>query len=218
VTSTLQQLVDPLRAIDWENISQVEATTSKTLDALATDRGLLGHAVQNVSSDAHLCDLAEHYDILDKLVLHDDPTGFRIRLHIFLPGYYDRPHNHRWTYSSRILRGSYQHTLYGLDDNLDQDTPIADLKPYMVRTEQAGHSYTLHHGMIHAAVAEPYSVTLIARGPAMKDRFLVADRATGKSWWQYGAANESPEAAREKRMSPDRIRQTAQHLTQLGII
>ena len=29
-------------------------------------------------------------------------------------------------------------------------------------------------------VAEPFTVTLVLRGPAIKDRFLVMDRATGR--------------------------------------
>ena len=36
--------------------------------------------------------------------------------------------------------------------------------------------------------AEPHTVSLIIRGPAVKDRFLVMDRKTGQSWWQYGAS------------------------------
>ncbi|MFR9675816.1 hypothetical protein [Streptomyces sp. TR02-1] len=218
MTTDISQLVEPLRALDWNDVPKIEATTGKVLESLAADRDLLRRAVEAVPDDERLCKLAEHYDILDKIVLHDDDLGFRIRLHVFLPGYYDRPHNHRWTYSSRLLRGSYQHTLYGLDDDLDEDTPVADLKPYMVRTEQAGHGYTLHHGMIHAAVAEPYTVSLIVRGPAMKDRFLVADRATGESWWQYGAASEPKKDAQNKRMTGDQIRHATQRLTELGII
>ncbi|WP_125264491.1 hypothetical protein [Streptomyces alboflavus] len=214
----ISELTEPLNSLDWNDTSAVNATSSKLLDTLATNRALLRDLVEQVPGNERLCELSEHYDILDKLVLHDDPSGFRLRLHVFLPGYFDRPHNHRWTYTSRILRGSYQHTLYGLDNNLDENTDITALQPYMVRTEKAGDSYTLHHGMIHAAVAEPHTATLIVRGPAMKERFLVADRTTGESWWQYGAARESKQDAQNKLMSGERMSQTLRELAEYGII
>lgn len=214
----MDALTKPLDDLDWEDTPAVDAATRTVLATLADDGSLLATLVNRVPTDPHLRGLSEHYDILDKIVLHDDPTGWRLRLHIFLPGYFDRPHNHRWTYSSRILRGSYQHTLYGLDDVLDEHVDVAALRPYMVRTEAEGDSYTLHHRMIHAAVAEPHTVTLIVRGPALKDRFLVTDRATGRAWWQYGAADEPRREAENKRMSPTRMSQVISDLTEWAII
>ncbi|RMB81237.1 hypothetical protein [Streptomyces shenzhenensis] len=212
------ELTKPLHSLNWDDTPAVEAATSKVLTTLADDGDLLRRLVHHVLQDEHLSRLSEHYDILDKVVLHDDPAGWRLRLHVFLPGYYDRPHNHRWTYSSQILRGSYQHTLYGLDDVLNEGMNVAALQPYMVRTEQASDSYTLHHRMIHAAVAEPHTVTLIVRGPALKDRFLVSDRETGRAWWQYGAAKESQDEAERKRMSLTQINQVISDLAARDII
>ncbi|MFI9580475.1 hypothetical protein ACIHCQ_01165 [Streptomyces sp. NPDC052236] len=212
------ELTKPLHNLNWDDTPAVEAATSNVLATLADDGDLLRRLAHLVPQDEHLSRLSEHYDILDKLVLHDDPAGWRLRLHVFLPGHFDRPHNHRWTYSSRILRGSYQHTLYGLDDILDEGMEVAALQPYMVRTETAGDSYTLHHRMIHAAVAEPHTVTLIVRGPALKDGFLVSDRDTGKAWWQYGAAKESRNEAEKKRMSQARVNQVLSDLAEQGII
>jgi hypothetical protein len=74
----------------------------------------------------------------------------------------------------------------------------------MVREERIGDTYALHHSM----VAEPCTVSLVIRGPAVKDRFLVMDRKTGKScWWQYGALAESAEQAAQKQMSGEHFRQ-----------
>jgi hypothetical protein len=211
-------LTRSLADLDWDDTPAVEAATSKVLGELADNRDLLHSLAHRIPGDRRLSALSEHYDILDKLVLHDDPAGWRLRLHVFLPGYYDRPHNHRWTYSSRILRGSYRHTLYGLDDILDEDMDVASLRPYMVRIEKAGDSYTLHHRMIHAAVAEPHTVTLIIRGPALKDRFLVSDRDTGRSWWQYGTAKEDPAEAEKKRMDATRMQEVLSNLARWGVI
>src|SRR5699024_9604370 len=115
--------------------------------------------------------------------------GFRVRLHVFLPGYFDRPHNHRWSYASTILHGDYRHYLFG-NVELNELTTLRNLDAVMVRQEQVGSAYALHHSTVHAVVAEPYTVSLVVRGPAVKDRFLVMDRKTGESWWQYGAKQE----------------------------
>jgi hypothetical protein len=160
--------------------------------------------------------LCEHYDILDKIVLCDDPSGARLRLHIFLPGYFDRPHNHRWSYASTILRGEYRHYLFG-DVELDEQVDPASLRVLQARQEHVGHAYALHHTMVHAVVAEPFTVSLVFRGPAVKDRFLVMDRRTGESWWQYGASQEPAHSAEAKRMSPQRLSELTGWLRDWGL-
>jgi hypothetical protein len=206
----MEAIVEPLRALedadDWGDIDAVETTTRKVLDALTDDRSVIRSVLADLPRRPDLLALCEHYDILDKIVLWDDPSGFRVRLHIFLPGYFDRPHNHRWSYASTILRGQYRHYLFG-NVELDENVQPRDLGAVMVRQEQVGNAYTLHHSMVHAVVAEPYTVSLVVRGPAVKDRFLVMDRKTGESWWQYGARQESAEEAAKKRMSVERFRE-----------
>lgn len=213
-----------LAGIDWNDLDAVAAGSTRLLDVLTDDRDTLTGLAHRILDDPALAALCEHYDILDKLVLHDDPTGWRLRLHVFLPGYYDRPHNHRWTYTTRILTGSYTHTLYGTEDQLPRpeattpqsgpgptDLPadvaldVSALRARQIRTEPAGATYTLHHTMIHSVTADAYTTSLVVRGPAVKDRFLVTDRVTGRAWWQYGAATETPADAYRKRMTPDQI-------------
>jgi len=45
--------------------------------------------------------------------------------------------------------------------------------------------------MVHAVVAEPFTVSLVVRGPAVKNRFLVMDRKTGEELVAVRAAQES---------------------------
>ena len=87
----------------------------------------------------------------------------------------------------------------------------------MVRWEQAGSSYVLHHAMVHAVVAEPCTVSLVIRGPAVKDRFLVMDRGSGESWRQYGAGRESAKDAAEKLMPVERVVELTDQLRELGL-
>lgn len=216
-TLTPAALYSPLAGLDWTDLPAVTTASTAVLDTLTTDRALLGRLTDAVPSSPHLAGLSEHYDILDKIVLHDDPDGWRLRLHVFLDGYFDRPHNHRWTYTSRILTGAYTHTLYGTDHNLTDEVDVAALTPRLVRVEEPGDTYTLHHTMIHSVLAHGEAVTLIVRGPAVKDRFVVTDRATGKAWWQYGAATETPEAAAAKRMTPHQLHDRINTLRTAGI-
>lgn len=209
-------LYAPLAGLDWHNLIAVTTASTAVLDRLAGNRRLLGELAVAVLDDPHLAGLCEHYDILDKLVLHDDPQGWRLRLHVFLDGYFDRPHNHRWTYTSRILTGSYTHTLYGTDQDLTDQVDVAVLTPRLVRTEEPGDTYTLHYSMIHSVIAHGEAVTLIVRGPAVKDRFIVTDRTTGTAWWQHGAATETPEAAATKRMTHHQLRERIAALKAAG--
>jgi hypothetical protein len=206
----------PLTALDWNDLPAVAAASTKVLDQLSADRALLGDLTDAVVDNPHLAGLCEHYDILDKIVLHDDPDGWRVRLHVFLDGYFDRPHNHRWTYTSRILSGSYIHTLYGTDQDFTDEVDVAALSPRLVRVEEPGDTYTLHHSMIHSVTAYGEAMTLIVRGPAVKDRFVVTDRATGKAWWQYGAATETSETAATKRMTAEQLRECITALRAAG--
>lgn len=217
---TATDLFTDFASVDWNNLAAVAAACDKLLTALDVHRGVLHEMAEHAIGNPELLSMCEHYDILDKIVLRNDPTGWRLRLHVFLPGYFDRPHNHRWTYSSRILHGSYTHTLYGTEDQLcdSDDIDVAQLQPRMVRAESAGDFYTLHHSMIHSVTAEPYTTSLIVRGPAVKDRFLVTDRVTGQAWWQYGAATESPEEADRKRMTASRASACLQRLIERQIL
>lgn len=199
--------ISALHGIDWDNLEQTAATSSAVLEQLAADPDLVQQAMGSARDDEHLRELCEHYDILDKVVLYDDPAGlFRIRLHVFRPGYFDRPHNHRWTYSSRVLSGAYRHFIYAAtDESSDEPTDLSALEPTMIRVERPGSAYTLHHSAVHSVVAEPWTISLIVRGPARKDRFFVTDKATGRAWWQYGAKDESVEERLAKQMSDSQI-------------
>jgi hypothetical protein len=212
----MEAVIEPLRPLDWEDTNAIEAATVKALTRLASQQRTLRGILLDLPQRPDLLGLCEHYDILDKIVLHDDPSGVRVRLHVFLPGHFDRPHNHRWSYASTILRGRYRHFLFG-DADLDESIDPVGLKALMVRDEQPGSTYALHHTMVHAVVAEPYTVSLVIRGPAVKDRFLVMDRKTARSWWQYGARQESADETKRKRMSIERLAELTNSLIDWGL-
>ncbi|WP_433662476.1 hypothetical protein ACQPW1_10175 [Nocardia sp. CA-128927] len=207
-------LAAKLLTVAWDDLDDVERAAFEFFEDLTADPSIVHARLEELPDRPELLNLCEHYDILDKIVLFaDEESGVRVRLHVFLPGYFDRPHNHRWTYASRILRGQYRHYLFGnaeLDDHVDPQK----LEVIQVREEPVGVGYALHHTMVHAVVAEPFTVSLVVRGPAVKDRFLVTDRQTGEAWWQYGAGQESAQEALQKRMTPARLQEVIGRLAE----
>lgn len=201
-----------------QDLGEFHTQSMGILRQLASDKILLRKLVLNLPNQPDLFAYSEHYDILDKIVLFvSEDQKIRVRLHVFSDEYYDRPHNHRWTYSSYILSGGYIHSIF-VPCREKKDLEIGDIKQVMLRHERSGGGYTLHHSQYHSVVADPNTVSLIYRGPSEKDRFRLFDSKTGESWWQYGAASETKEEKNTKQMSLVRFEKILQKLEQLEII
>jgi hypothetical protein len=197
-----------LSAIDWDDTGCILRHATPIFDAFVTEPDLLAGLLNNLERDEHLRPMCEGYDFMDKLVLHDDTaTQVRVRLHLYRAGYFDRPHNHRWSFASRILRGSYRHRIFGRDDHFGEDTDPDTLQPIHERVEPVGATYALHHTSVHTVQAEADSISILLRGPAAKDRFLILDRS-GPSLWVYGAAQESAQTRASKQMPAATLDQT----------
>lgn len=214
----MDHVVEALRWIDWEDIDEVEMMCREALDQLTANPSIVRGRLNDLPNRPELMNLCEHYDILDKIVLaSEDDAGVRVRLHVFLPGHFDRPHNHRWSYASKILRGHYRHYLFG-NAELDEHVEPTKLPVLHVREEPIDATYALHHSMVHAVVADPFAASLVIRGPAVKDRFLVMDRHTNEAWWQFGAEDESEQEARAKQMSRTRFAEVTGWLTEWNVL
>lgn len=198
-----------LAGADWDDTGSVLAACTPVFDALTTEPGTLDSLLTALQNDTRLQDMCERYDFLDKLVLHDTPgTGIRIRLHLYRAGYFDRPHNHRWSFAARILHGQYTHRFFGDDREFSPDTDPDTLRPLCERTETPGATYALHHTSVHTVQAAADTVSLLIRGPAAKEKFLILDRSTGGSFWAYGAASETPAQKARKRMTRAELAET----------
>lgn len=214
----MEEILKNLDSLDWEDIENASFYTQKALRKLFSNRNIVHSLLESVLDNAQLISLCEHYDFFDKIVLYKDRLDrFRIRLHVFLPeaSHKDRPHYHRWLYSSVILHGRYQHLIYGTQDQINENINVRTLKPIIVREENVGSIYTLNHNVIHSVEAEPYTVSIIIRGPAVKDRFLVMDKRTNKKWWEYGRESETIEEIRRKAMPPGRIKRLINKIQEL---
>ena len=202
-------LLPALDRLDWEDLQAVSAACEDAFATLTADRWtLLADLLHDLPRHPDLPAMCETYDFVDKLVLHDDPAhGYRVRLHRFRPGYFDRPHNHRWTFGSKILTGAYRHAQYGGDAAFEDADPKT-LTALQIRTEHAGDFYVLHHTAVHSVTAEEGTVSLVLRGPAAKDRFRILDAVSGNSFHVVGAKDETAAQRDAKRMRPDRLTQT----------
>ncbi|MGH3831311.1 MAG: hypothetical protein ACRDRS_12845 [Pseudonocardiaceae bacterium] len=87
---------------------------------------------------------------------------------LYQPGFFDRPHNHRWSFASHILRGGYVHRIFGRDDQFGEDTNPDSLHPIHERLEQPGSTYALHHTSVHTvqAKADPSPCSSAAPPPS----------------------------------------------------
>ncbi len=119
-----------------------------------------------------------------------------------------RPHPHRWDFFAGIYRGSYRHRIFGSDAQFGQDTDPRTLTPLIERVERPGCTYALHHSTVHSVRAEADTISVLVRGPATSDRFLVLDAEAGGSFRVYGAASESPQQRAAKQMNQDRLQAT----------
>ncbi|MEU2424154.1 hypothetical protein ABZ619_24555 [Streptomyces sp. NPDC007851] len=200
------EIFAPLDRVDWEDLEEVSTTTSTVFRHLIGP-GVLPRLLANIERRPELREMCEHYPTGEKLVLHRSAsTDVRVRLHIFHPGHRDKPHNHRWTFATRVVHGAYTHRLY----SPAQPTGVADdggltagLQPVMTRVESAGSGYVLHHRQFHTVETDTETISVIVRGPAVKGRFAAVDRTTRTREWNYGADDESRAQRAVKFMNDD---------------
>ena len=205
-----------LSQIDWNDTTSILRGCTPVFDALSHEPGLLARLVTKVAYDPHLAGMCEGYDFMHKLVLHDaSDLDVRVRLHLYQAGFFDRPHNHRWSFASHILRGGYTHRIFGRDDQFNEDTDPDTLLPIHERLEQPGSTYALHHTSVHTVQAEADTISLLVRGPSTKQRFLILDAAAGSFFWVHGAAQESPEQRASKRLTPNQLTHTITRVQRL---
>lgn len=216
MTASPHPSIAGLGTVDWTDLGSVREGCMPVYEAVTTDPGLLPALLDNLAVDDHLAPMCERYDFLDKLVLHDDPRAqVRVRLHLYRHGYYDRPHPHRWDFFAGIYRGSYLHKIYGRDQDFNEDTDPRALRPLIERTERPGCTYALHHSTVHTVQAKADTISILVRGPATSDKFLVLDADAGRAFWVYGTAQETAEQRAAKQMSPAQLSDTIDRVRQL---
>lgn len=219
--STFKNIVQELEKINWEDLNKVAFVNKRVLEDIFNNRNIIGFLLKNVLKDTNLISLAEHYDFFDKIVLYvDKKDRFRIRLHVFSGENSNqyRPHCHRWDYSSVILKGGYKHNIFGTEKEINENTKIDVLKPILYQEQKAGSIYTLSNEVFHSISAKKDTVSIIIRGPSLKDRFLIMDKKVNKIWWEYGRESETIEEIKNKAITVKDLRILIDKINKLVLI
>lgn len=217
---TVRRALEPLRSGNWSDIVAIDRAAGPILRSLASDRPLLRGLLEGVCRDPDLHSKCERDAEFHKLVLFNDPKAdVRLRLHVVMSSLEERPHSHRMSFSSLILHGELEHRIYSCFDTGGPLVRPSEMRPVLCRQERTGTHYTMHHSMVHTISASGCAVSLVARGPAEKDRALNTNLGTDESWWHYGGRTEAFDAGRMNEvLSEAEISTLIAFLEEIGIV
>lgn len=227
--------------LDWSRFEEASRVSRDIVEELAANRPLLRALVLKAAESGQLRMMAEKHNELNYIVLYDAlDRGLRVRLHKFTHGLEDIPHNHRFSFSSAILSGSYVHTMFQLDRasegaqrelewRLDQppgsyvgrvdEMHLVGLTTLLTTTQSAGSSYSMHHEAVHKTampVSDAYSV--FVRGPAQKPCSLQLAPDKRAYRWKFGREQESADVVSDRVMSPAEYDQFVEGLEAAAVI
>ncbi|MYW67166.1 hypothetical protein GTY65_24305 [Streptomyces sp. SID8379] len=161
--------LDDFLAEDRSDVRDVQRVARVVLDRLSKDRGLLTKLVDAIPDDPARIAASRVTVLLNRLSLYE-AHGFEIRLNLN-PREDNQlvPHDHCYTFATRILRGGYVHVVRRRTNGWEGPFGGDDVEPAIVTVERPGSTYTLGHSMVHQAVMKPDTVTLFMRGPRCKE-------------------------------------------------
>lgn len=228
-------LLDEQEPFDWGNLRASGDRADALLARIAGDPHLLRALLTRAAEDDALLSMCERHRPFDKIVLYDGgDRNFRIRLHIWRTTEFERAHQHRFSFTSRLLQGHYRHVLYDCprparsDDarhHMDPEHPdpssgfdLARIRPTLEYEMKAGDTYTLHHDAVHATLVHADTVSLILRGPAEKDVAFVANLDEGGVYWRFGRRDEDQTRIRAKQLTRDELTGCVAELQDRGLL
>ncbi len=201
---------DALHSLDWTDLVEVGARTHTVLEELTGHGGrLLLDLLERLPAQRDLLGLCERLPFMDKLVLWQAAgSAVRLRAHVFRPGYADWPHNHRFTFTSRIVHGCYLHRVFAESVLESQDEPSC-WQPLAVRHERPGDEYVMHHEAVHSLTVLDTTVSLVLRGPIVKPSAVLVNGSTGERGSLLGSDREPARLRAEKQMDAATVAEVA---------
>ena len=192
--------LDQVPSLDLDDLREVQRISHALLDRLARDRELLTRLVNEVLHDQERMDASRITLLLNRLSLYQAPNrGFEIRLTMNpRPENQLVPHDHRYAFATRILTGGYVHVVRRRTNGWSGPFTGTDLEPAVVTLEGPGSTYTLGDAMVHQAVMEPDTVTLLIRGPRRKKLSHAAQELMPprETWPAPAIPGDEPEESR----------------------
>lgn len=217
--ATIPEWLDAeLALLDWNDLKQLDERGAVLLERLA-DPGALGALVARVMQTPALLAMCERFELFEKVVLHRCvQPDVRLRLHVFGDRFVEAAHNHRSAFVARLINGSYQHLLYGEADRLD-DARAHAFKPILAARLRSGEGYSLGASAVHSTMAEPGTVSLVIRGPAVAGTFRILDLKNGQPRTRAGAASAAgPQEEGEAPLGLERLCEIGRMLVDAGLI
>lgn len=218
--SVLDGILRDAASLDWAHATACHAAVDGIFDRILARDGLLAEVVAGTIDSGGPAGDCESYETMDKLVLWQSADReLRLRLHVFHPGYFDRPHNHRWSFGSRILSGRYFHSLYGLEAEVREaaDRGVMPVARF-VSEERAGAGYFLDSALVHSLRTDVTTVTLLLRGPAVRDDYFTLDLAASSVSRSVGAERESTAERESKAMTASGFARVRSALERQGLL
>ncbi|MFG2837682.1 hypothetical protein ACGFZH_18865 [Streptomyces zaomyceticus] len=172
VTNTRVELFESIEGIDWEDLPAAAALTQPLIREFAQDKALFRRLLLAVEHDPYLWAKCEEDVVEDKIVLWDDiEKGLRIRLRMSTDHQQQLAHNHRFSFTNLVLRGTYLHRNYLARGGFDENTLPEDVQPVMLHEDRAGDCFTIHHNALHSTpFTELGTISLVLRGNPVKER------------------------------------------------
>lgn len=179
-------------SIDWSDTRAAYRSSRELLQQLAADRPMLSKLVRHVASDPELLEDCDRHPVIDRLTLYrDEAAGIYLRLHIARAGDEVLPHDHKYGFTTLILRGSYTHVWRRRLGNPAGEFTSTDIAPGLVTIERPGSCYCLQHTQVHQTIMERDTVTLFLRGPRCQERSYAAMDMLQNGMQRYASRNES---------------------------
>jgi hypothetical protein len=173
-------IAEAIAAINFDDMQELLSVGQTLLRQLAAPENLAA-LFDHTQKNPPLLSKCEHFNLFDKIVLHDDPQrNVRLRLHVF-GGEVKEVHHHRASFASLVLHGSYRHLLFGDEKYLGNPAEASsDFQPLLAQDQRPGSAYALHHAMVHATFAKPETVSLMFQAPIARGSFRIYDLETGR--------------------------------------
>jgi len=196
VAQGIQSRVQSLRTLNWDDPALAHRATNHLLAGIANDKAFFGALVRRLPHDnENLPKCEKDYNIEKYVLFSDQESGARLRLHVMRPRDEGIPHSHRMDFASYILRGSYEHTVYGPLDDGTRLLVAEQIFPLKFGIETAGAGYFISHQLIHnVRVRGDECISLMLRSPYRKKRAIQYDIAKGRTYWRYGSDSRTEDS------------------------
>jgi len=242
--------------IDWTAFEDGAQQSLELIQALADDKTALRNLVLRIADDDRLlsmCEVHQHDEVADEvdiaaedrrvhyLVLHDAlERGIRLRLLEPAVGSFNPIHDHRYSFASILLSGSYRHSIYspiplalgqssswrcnqqdGTHEEFDLPSApdFAGFAPAWVQDYRTGSSYAMHHSTLHTVThGEPDTFSLMLRSEPQKRASVLAEPKSQTYWWKFSRTAEGDQHLSKTAMSKTQFFQMVARMEAAGVI